>query len=334
MPYSIQARILNYISDRDRCALVQVSTFQHWMCWLWWADRAEKDFKFPSSLFLERDSLIEEEEWSFSPVIPIDTIITNPARQYQRIHRWSRTSDLALIHFCRKKSQPEPQLLEYFIRQGATSFNAALQRAACEGHLETVKMMLERGATDLNSPLSSASIKGYLEVVKLLVAHGATKRSNPFITAACGGHLDVIDYLSQFPEIQTAELNAALKEAALYGHLEAVQDLIRRGATLTHRTLEMALVNFRFPGHRSVVEFLRDELDRMNPGDLRVPGLIRQALERDAQWIQMRVPWHITMSGIVLIQEHLERASQRVQHVQKICQDLAQSISTHAVSAR
>jgi hypothetical protein len=321
VPYSIQARILDHVGDRDRYALAQVSTLQHSMCWLWWADRAEIDFNFPSSLFLDRDLFVEAEEW---PDIPMDTSITNPARQYQRIHRWIQTPDLAFIHFCRKKSPPHHQLLEYFISRGATSFNAALHRAAYAGHLETVKMMLDRGATDLNPPLSSAAIKGHLDIVKLLIEHGATQRSNPFITAACGGHFDVIDYLAQFPEIQTAELNAALKEAALYGHLDAVHDLIRRGATPMHQTLEMALVNFRFPGHRSVVEFLRDRFYQINPDDSRVPELIRQALERDAQWIAMRLPWHITMSVLILVQEYLDRASQRVQ---RSCRNITRSMN-------
>lgn len=311
LPHSISFRIFDQLDLRDLYVVAQSSVSLHSMCWLWWAEHAWKDFTFPQSFFMDQEIFLEEEAF---PTIPIDMTLTNPHYQYRRVQHWHQNPDFALVHLCRKRQPPNHQLLQYFIAHGATSFNEALHRAAYRGYLETAKLILQLGATNVNMPMNSAAIKGHLDIIKLLIKHGATPQPHTLACAACGGHLDIIDYLSQFPPNQELlELNEALRQAALSGHLEAVQDLLRRGANNLHQALESALVNIRFCGGRSVVEFLRDSLSELNSSDPQVPALIRQALERESQWRGLQLQRTIQIHVYLLVHDALTQATQRTQ---------------------
>lgn len=84
----------------------------------------------------------------------------------------------------------------------------ALQHAVLENAAEAVKALLEGGAdpdatlAPESPPLARAAREGYLEIVKLLLLHGADiniddHRWTPLRLAEFGGHQSVADYLSK-----------------------------------------------------------------------------------------------------------------------------------------
>jgi ankyrin repeat protein len=162
-----------------------------------------------------------------------------------------------------------------------------LHTAVEEGHLEVVRFLLETGANiegyeeDNWTALMEASCAGYLSIVQLLVEQGAdvnawSQGETPLMLAARNVHREIYEFLyplvsDEIREIgdrdaeremsrtirrQTREQNKAvegLNEAAMYGNLLQVQELIDAGvdvnaiAACNRTALSLAIQGGKIP---------------------------------------------------------------------------------------
>ena len=154
----------------------------------------------------------------------------------------------------RLKPEQSKTALETKTKDGS-HFVTPLIIAACNGNLNSVKILLSYGA-DIEArgtlkigdevpegctPLWGAASFGRLDVVKLLIEQNAdvdgrtSNGSTPLRAAAFNGHLDVLRCLVE----SGADVNARIKEgdtplmiACYYGHLSVVTYLIKKGAIM------------------------------------------------------------------------------------------------------
>ena len=126
-----------------------------------------------------------------------------------------------------------------------------LYRAAEKGRAAVARYLVERGAdkeaaaSDSRTPLIVAAYKGHTKVVQMLIEHGANKEAadsygwTPLIWAAsCYGRAAVVEYLlEQGCDVDHTDMHGltSLHAAALGGHLEVAQLLLRFGAMLDLR---------------------------------------------------------------------------------------------------
>lgn len=285
LPPEILTKIWDEVDSKDLVSLSRVAKWCHPICWEAWANRSQREFKFPQKLFRQVELLLDYEEF---PGFPIDLNISNPYLHYLRVRRCNSDLDMVLCHSCRKQLPPDPELIGYLISRGARSYSSSLQRAAYQGHLETVKLLIDSGARDFNSALGSAAFRGHLEIVELLVSLGAEDRSYPVKSAACGGHLDIVKFLMKLGRISEADLNDALQKAAYSGHVDIVDHLLSYGLSdrfHVYGALEHTLCKIIYPGRYAVVEFLRELLLKHDPGEP-VDSIILGACCREISGIQ------------------------------------------------
>jgi ankyrin repeat protein len=167
-----------------------------------------------------------------------------------------------------------------------TGKETALHRAAAQGHLETVQLLLENSANieakgDKNwTPLHRAANHGHRDIVQLLLNQNANKEASteynrtPLHCAACEGHLGTVELLlEQGANIEAIDKDGQtpLHEAADRGHLEVVQLLLDRSANMEggdsiNRTpLYLAAKE----GHRKTVQLLLERGANMEAKDKR-----------------------------------------------------------------
>src|SRR3989344_1416031 len=79
------------------------------------------------------------------------------------------------------------------VRQGA-DVNYGMRGAAYGGHKELVDLFVKKGATDWNYGMYGAAYGGHKELVDLFVKKGANDWNLGMYGAAEGGHKDLVEF--------------------------------------------------------------------------------------------------------------------------------------------
>lgn len=103
----------------------------------------------------------------------------------------------------------------------------------------------------------------------------------PLHAAAAGGHAGVVEVFLQKADLTTDDRSDALESVAGYGHVEAVEVLIRHGADPNGLTEHPALISAARRGHVGVIRTLLD-----HGADIRIKSdsdksVLLHAIEKD-----------------------------------------------------
>jgi hypothetical protein len=140
-----------------------------------------------------------------------------------------------------------------------------VENAACNGHLEIVRLLLANGATISEHfrglAVGNAAYNGHLEIVEFLLANGAMiseqHRGSAVENAARNGHLEIVEFLlANGVTISAENRGLAVRYAATRGHLEIVEFLLANGVTISEQHRGSALENAARNGHLEIVRFL------------------------------------------------------------------------------
>ncbi|CEP01704.1 unnamed protein product (mitochondrion) [Plasmodiophora brassicae] len=163
----------------------------------------------------------------------------------------------------------------------------ALMIAASKGHADLVSYLLGRLLADRRVParqfsanvnviddsgfsvLERTALLGHAAVVRYLIEHGADVQAeyedgergvNALRMAAEGGHLSlVVDLIDEFNadiDFHVPGVKSTALAGAARGHLDVVQELVRRGAKVNVNHGETPLVVAAFDGHLDIVQYL------------------------------------------------------------------------------
>ncbi|ODM15266.1 hypothetical protein SI65_09207 [Aspergillus cristatus] len=135
-----------------------------------------------------------------------------------------------------------------------------------------------------STPLLLAAGGGCEGVVQALLEGGAdyrhagSIRMSPLHAAAAGGHAGVIEIFLKNADFTTDDCSRALGMAATYGHVEAVETLIRHGADHNGPAEHPALISAARQGHVGVIRTLLD-----HGADIRIKNrsALLHAIEKD-----------------------------------------------------
>ncbi|CEP01703.1 Ankyrin repeat domain-containing protein [Plasmodiophora brassicae] len=148
--------------------------------------------------------------------------------------------------------------------------------AACRGNIAVVRCLVETFSATVNaiddtgfSVLEHAALLGHAAVVRYLIEHGAVVQAdyedcergvNALRMAALGGHLSlVVDLIDEFNadiDFHVPYVVSSALAGAAHGHLDIVQELVRRGAKVDIKQVENPLVIAAFEGHLDIVQYL------------------------------------------------------------------------------
>ena len=154
--------------------------------------------------------------------------------------------------------------------------STALDRAARNGHVEVVKILLEKGASKEAAthvgltPLHQAAAAGQVEVAKALLKKGANKDavtwsgSTPLHKAVFSGQVEVVKILLEKranKEAATWDGWTPLHLAAVYGQVEILKILLEKGANKEARRNDRCtpLHAAADSGHDEVAEILLEK---------------------------------------------------------------------------
>lgn len=192
--------------------------------------------------------------------------------------------------FCEDSDEKVEQYFQYDRDNGT-----ALMRAAYNGHLEVVKLLLDKGAkVNIQNEAGSTSLmkaayNGHFEIVKLLIDKGASVNlkekhgSTALIKSVARGHTKIVKLLlnkgadTSAADTYDCEDNVcyhapegtALDAAVSNGHIDIVQLLVDAGADInrkdkTNRTLLMKAAKY---GYTEIVKLLIDAGANVNKKD-------------------------------------------------------------------
>ncbi|KAJ3298724.1 hypothetical protein HK104_010361 [Borealophlyctis nickersoniae] len=148
---------------------------------------------------------------------------------------------------------------------GAGNIFTPLVQAAQGGHVDVVKVLLDTGVDEAKEEaLDDAVFGGHADVVRLLLEAGVDFPwwSGPLMTAARRGHVDVVKVLLD-SEVDEATKEVALERAATLGHGDVVRLLLEAGVDF-YRGYDTAdpywgpLVCAAQEGHVDLVKVLLD----------------------------------------------------------------------------
>eukprot|EP00438_Fugacium_kawagutii_P002297 Skav226056 [mRNA] locus=scaffold211:272173:276303:- [translate_table: standard] len=148
-------------------------------------------------------------------------------------HLWTEGCDTMLLH--------RMWWLPPFLPMGTTACHEA---ASC-GHAEVVQWLLECRAdpealdSTACSPLHLAATHGHVEVLRALrsVDQQHVGSTNALHQAAFGGHLAAVQFLLEVVDVTGGDAleQTALHYAALRGHWEVLEELLRHSASVNAR---------------------------------------------------------------------------------------------------
>ena len=160
--------------------------------------------------------------------------------------------------------------LLFFINADANDFNGAMKKAASEGHIDIVELMLKHGADDLdealdedlnesldessskalnealNEAMENAAYEGHKDIVELMMDYGASK-NKAMNYAALKGHIDIVELMLKHG---ARGVNKALKYAASGGQIRIVKLLMEHGAD----DFDEAVVETSSGGHIDIMK--------------------------------------------------------------------------------
>ena len=216
--------------------------------------------------------------------------------------------------------------------KGSDQTTPLLHKAAENGHLEVVKLLLANNADvnvedeDTSTPLHAAAQHGHLEVVKLLLAKNADVnaveiyKSTPLHYAAENGHLEVVKLLlANNADVNAVDncTNTPLYDAAWHGHLEVVKLLLVNKANVNavDKCTRTPLHYAAWRGHLEVVKLLLENHANVNAvnGNANTPlhkaaenghlEVVKVLLENDADFkeknLQDKIPLALVSGGKV-----------------------------------
>ncbi len=246
--------------------------------------------------------------YSFPSWQGIKTILSALQRPYHLAVPFDMAIELPdweMVLFHIKK---EPKLLDAFVEATGSvdakcpvTGSVLLSKAAWDGSMEMVKLLLEYGAdinlNDLGIPaLVQAASKGYAEMVEFLLDHGADidilafivggKYATALMAAAEAGHAEIVKLLLERGADISTYIDGwspptALALAAEEGHTEIVRLLLEHGADINVKDSfngNTPLMIAAIYGHVMIVELLFEhgaEANLISQNDLTAEGIAR-----------------------------------------------------------
>lgn len=101
-----------------------------------------------------------------------------------------------------------------------------IYEAGCQGHLETVNLLIENGANDWTEGFNGGCAGGNIDIINLMIAKGANNWSEGMKYACEGGHVDVVKIMIAKGATNWSE---GMKYACKGGKLETVKLMIEQG---------------------------------------------------------------------------------------------------------
>ena len=134
-------------------------------------------------------------------------------------------------------------------------YDTALYCAAAGGNIDLIDYFIKKGATKLDDALINGCKYADLRTVEHLIDKGAEDYHTLIYTAASLEKIDIMQFLLDYLEIH--DLNSfgrrALYEAISHGHINAVKFLVENGM----RILESNIENAEDHGKYDIAEYLR-----------------------------------------------------------------------------
>jgi len=259
--------------------LCQVSSYFSNFCndQMLWASKAEYDFNFPISVFLQlyqttypkNPRTIYQRVFNIikNPILSLEDAAENGDLNLVRLLLETSSSDLSKSskNLSEKTDSLEDaptkiskDLRESFLNRNAIEMltmykkrylNNLMYYAGRGGHFNIINYLISEGA-NINKALAGAAYGGHLNLVDHLIDNlGATNIYGALQEAAYGGHLNIVIAILKR---EISDYNIPLMGGAQGGHLDIVEYAIQKGAPNLNEALRVAAGT----DHLNVVDYL------------------------------------------------------------------------------